>query len=68
MNINIPQWSQSLISTRDAYDEDVTDLHSVDDVRNGFLTAKFMQFYFEKQFLATLKVVLPRPRSNFILY
>jgi hypothetical protein len=68
MSVNIPQWFQSLIRSRDPYDEDVTDLHSVDDVRNGFLTAKFMQHYFEKQFIAILKVVLSKPGSNFILY
>jgi hypothetical protein len=67
MNINIPQWFQSLIHNRDAYDEDVTDLHSVDDVRNGFLTMKTMQYYHEKQFLAILKVVLSRPGSHSIL-
>ncbi|KAH9973563.1 hypothetical protein BGW80DRAFT_1459043 [Lactifluus volemus] len=54
------KWFQSLIRSRNAYDEDVTDLHSVDDVRNGFLTTITMQYYFEKQFLAILKVT-PNP-------
>ncbi|KAH9973565.1 hypothetical protein BGW80DRAFT_245456 [Lactifluus volemus] len=53
------KWFQSLIHNRDAYDEDVTDLHSVDDVRNGFLTMKTMQYYHEKQFLAILKTPNP---------
>ncbi|KAH9973561.1 hypothetical protein BGW80DRAFT_1308141, partial [Lactifluus volemus] len=62
------KWFQSLIRSRNAYDEDVTDLHSVDDVRNGFLANKTMQYYFEKQYLAILKVILSRPRFNYILY